>query len=206
MEKYTKINTVYKRDENGRIIEGDFSIDEFDYLKDNLWVWTEKVDGTNIRVIWDGQRVRFGGRTDNAQIPAPLVDKLGELFIHSGRLEAMFSGKPVTLYGEGYGAGIQKGGGDYIADGVGFILFDVKIDTFWLQRQNVEDIARGLGVPVVPVVGVGTLLEAVELVRAGFQSQLKTTVPEGLVMKPLCEMFCRNGNRIIAKIKTRDFK
>lgn len=27
---------------------------EFDYLKDNTWIFTEKVDGTNIRIMWDG--------------------------------------------------------------------------------------------------------------------------------------------------------
>ena len=77
--KYHKIQTVYKRDPVTKyktLLEGEYSLPEFEYLADNEWVWTEKVDGTNIRVMWDGwKKLSFGGRTDNAQIPTPLVNK-----------------------------------------------------------------------------------------------------------------------------------
>ena len=51
--EYTKIPNIFKREEFGKnlLIEGEFSSDELEFLADNLWVWTEKVDGTNIRVI-----------------------------------------------------------------------------------------------------------------------------------------------------------
>ena len=53
MKEYHKIQSVFKRDiANGKIIEGKYSLPEFEYLKDNQWVFTEKVDGTNIRIIW----------------------------------------------------------------------------------------------------------------------------------------------------------
>lgn len=46
MRNYPKINSIYKRDfETGAFIEGEFSQDEFEYLKDNIWVCTEKMDG-----------------------------------------------------------------------------------------------------------------------------------------------------------------
>lgn len=50
MSEYHKINTLFKRDEKNLIIEGDYSCPEFAYLAENEWTWTEKVDGTNIRV------------------------------------------------------------------------------------------------------------------------------------------------------------
>lgn len=57
MKEYHKIQTCFKRDEKTkRIIEGDWTLPEFEYLKDCQWVFTEKVDGTNIRVMWNGQR------------------------------------------------------------------------------------------------------------------------------------------------------
>jgi len=83
MDKYPKIQTVFKRDmsNKGRIIEGEYSLPELEYLKNNEWVFTEKVDGTNIRVKWERGIGRiFGGRTDNAQIPAILITRLEELF------------------------------------------------------------------------------------------------------------------------------
>ena len=51
-----------------------------EYLKDNIWQFTEKVDGTNIQVYWDGHKVEFAGRTDKAQIPSHLMERLEELF------------------------------------------------------------------------------------------------------------------------------
>lgn len=63
-----------------KLINGKFRNETVEFCKDLTWQFTEKVDGTNIRVYWDGHRVEFGGRTENAQIPAPLVNKLNELF------------------------------------------------------------------------------------------------------------------------------
>ena len=78
---YPKIDTVFKRDAARRfiIIPGDYSTPEFEYLADTPWGWTEKVDGTNIRLHWDGSEVTIGGRTDNAQVPSPLVANLRPL-------------------------------------------------------------------------------------------------------------------------------
>ena len=93
MKEYAKIQSVYKRDEKThKFIEGNWSLPEFEYLKDNIWVWTEKVDGTNIRVMGHPERlhdlgsqgshasVKFGGKTDNAQIPTFLLEKLQQTF------------------------------------------------------------------------------------------------------------------------------
>lgn len=211
MTEYHKIQTCFKRDEKTKqIIEGDWTLPEFEFLKDNEWVWTEKVDGTNIRVMWNGESVVFGGKTENAQIPVTLLYALQELFEGTPNrqkfLETFGEEGGVCLYGEGYGAKIQKGGGNYIHDGVSFVLFDVKIGDWWLQRADVEDIAKKLGLKVVPIVGKGTLQEAIELTRAGSKSQWGDFLAEGIVARPSTELKTRRGDRIITKIKHRDFK
>ncbi|SKC72317.1 RNA ligase family protein [Ohtaekwangia koreensis] len=73
----------------------------------------------------------------------------------------------VCMYGEGYGNKIQKEDNRYIAHRTDFILFDVKVGNFWLSRENVEDIANKLKIDIVPIIGTGTLLEAVEFVKKG---------------------------------------
>lgn len=215
MKTYHKITTVFKRDpENMRFVfEGQWSEPEFEYLANSEWVWTEKVDGTNIRVMWDGVSVTFGGKTDDAQMYVPLMSKLQEMFDTTPKRQifrAIFhddaNPMQVCLYGEGYGAKIQKGGGNYRADGVDFVLFDVKVGEWWLQRKDVEDIAVKLGIKVVPIVGKGTLNEAVEMVKKGFNSQWGEFEAEGLVCRPSTELKTRRGDRIITKIKCRDFK
>ena len=78
---YQKINTIYKRDfETNRLILGDWSLPEFEYLKGCKFRAEEKIDGTNIQIRFNGVRVEFGGRTDKANIPPHLLIKLEELF------------------------------------------------------------------------------------------------------------------------------
>lgn len=211
MNEYTKINTIWKRDERGQIIEGDYATPELAFLADLDWEWTEKVDGTNVRVGWDGSAVEFGGRTANAQMPTKLVGALREMFGDLGRLTATFGDSTVVLYGEGYGAGIQGGGGNYSPTQT-FVLFDVTVGPWWLRRDDVLDVAAKLGLDVVPVIGHGPLSWAAERVRHGLQStwgdpERSAGFPaEGLVGRPAVDLFSRKGERIMAKIKTRDYR
>jgi ATP-dependent RNA circularization protein (DNA/RNA ligase family) len=204
---YHKIQTVYLRDPDNNyktLLDGQFTRPEFEYLARSLWVFTEKVDGTNIRVIWDCVNTLFAGKTDRAQIPPFLLNKLDEMFPAS-KFAELYPETSMTLYGEGYGAKIQKGGGNYIPDGVSFILFDVKINGLWLERENVEAIGVNLGIDTVPVVGTGELLDAVHLAKDGFGSFIGTQMAEGIVMRPAVELQDRTGQRIITKIKNKDF-
>ena len=203
MQKYHKIQTVFKRDPETKhktLLLGEWSTPEFEYLANNRWIFTEKVDGTNIRVDWNGEKIVLGGRTDNAQIPAFLVERLYELF----PLSTMANLDPMTLYGEGYGAKIQKGGGNYKSDGVDFVLFDVSCG-MWLKREDVQDIADTLGIQVVPTIFTGDLEEMVEFVKAGFTSNWGDFPAEGIVARPMTELLTRCGHRIITKLKVKDF-
>jgi len=208
MKEYHKINTLYKRDmetKNKTLIIGKYSMPEFEYLQNNEWSFTEKIDGTNIRVIWDSTNkdITFKGKTDNAQIPANLYKELALIFV-SDKLAEVFPDTDVCFYGEGYGVKIQNGG-SYIPDGNDFILFDIKIGDWWLQRKDILGIAEKLGLDVVPDIGTGTLADLVNLVRTGFNSKIGTCIAEGIVARPLVELKARNGERIITKLKYRDF-
>lgn len=208
MHKYHKIEVLFKRDTEGtkRLIEGRFANPTIEFLANNTWQFTEKIDGTNIRVHWDGHKVTFGGRTDNAQIPVRLVDKLNEIFSNNETeelLEQKLGETEVTLYGEGYGAGIQKGG-DYRSD-VGFILFDVLIADNWQPRESVESIATAFGLEIVPIVLTGTIQDAVDFVKTRPMSTIGTAKMEGVVGRPLVEMRDRCNKRVITKVKVCDF-
>jgi hypothetical protein len=216
MTEYHKIDSIYVRDPRGRILEGQYARPEFAYLADREWVFTEKVDGTNIRLSYDGspsftgnEHAYIAGRTDNAQIPPHLLNRLIEL-MRAMPLGEVFGPEPtdVVLYGEGYGAKIQKGGGRYLPDRCDFVLFDVKVGSWWLTRDAVEDVAAKLGIAAVPVIGTGTLDGAVEMAKDGFASARwpGVLVAEGIVARPAVELFDRGGRRIITKIKAKDFR
>jgi len=207
MKAYHKIPTMFKRNPETNfktLIVNDYATEELLYLAENRWVFTEKIDGTNIRVIYKDGKVEFRGKTDNSQIPSKLYKVLSEKFT-SDKMAKVFDGD-VCLYGEGYGNGIQKGG-CYIPDGMDFILFDVRVDKWWLMFSVVQGIAQKLGIKSVPIRGGGgTLRDAFFQTQIGFRSTLGEGMAEGIVMRPAVDLFDRAGNRIIAKIKHKDFK
>lgn len=367
MSEYHKIQSIFKRDMTSKrktLIEGEWTLPEFEYLAGNVWTFTEKVDGTNIRVIFKDGGITFGGRTEDAQIPAQLVTRLNERFLPlAAKMQEVF-GCDACLYGEGYGAKIQKGGGNYRAD-QDFVLFDIlvsnaeydtikscqrhheltnatlsdltslkgfvnpaitstlrkkiqsgrqtsngaypntslliegvktenalqgnatskqnsdllqkslngccqgkaecaqsaekqipekveedecchspsiiatipgefadssvtpaiqrfikqnvmnhgsmlqectcKINNWWLQRADVHDVAQKLGIDVVPVIGEGSLHDAVALAKRGIRSTWGDFEAEGIVARPKTELNTRAGHRLVAKIKCRDF-
>ena len=207
MNEYHKIQTVFKRDiatKHKTLLDGQWTIPEFEYLANNPWTFTEKVDGTNIRVMFKNGIVTFGGKTDSAQIPAQLVTRLNERFLPlAAKMQEVF-GCDACLYGEGYGAKIQKRGGNYRQD-QDFVLFDILINNWWLQLADVEDVANKLGVDVVPIIGEGTLHDAIKWAKRGIPSTWGDFEAEGIVARPKIELCTRSGHRMITKIKCRDF-
>ena len=208
MVEYNKIDTVFNRDIYGtkRLIVDSWRNEAVEYLKDSRWQFTEKFDGTNIRVIWDGHSISFAGRTDKAIIPQHLLEYLNKIFSTQEveqLFEQVYGDKQVILFGEGYGYKIQNGG-NYRND-VSFILFDVMIGENYQERQWVEETAVMLGIDVVPIVLEGTIEEAIEFVKTHPKSTVGTAFMEGVVGRPAVELRDRTGKRIIVKIKYSDF-
>jgi len=207
--KYPKIQTLWKRDENKKfsIIEGDFSKEEFSSI--NKWDVTEKIDGTNIRIYFKPieRTIEYKGRTDEAQIPKFLLDYLTSTFNTQQLLDVFPTGKEIILYGEGYGNKIQSVGRKYRQDN-GFILFDVVVDGWWLERKNVEDIAKKLKIDVVPSLGIRTIKEIVSLVKGKFPSAVskETLTAEGIVARSHPLMLFRDGSPIMFKLKVKDYE
>lgn len=212
--EYEKIETLYERDESTHKLKPELILKNPIYGIIKTWHWTEKIDGTNIRCLWNHaeQKVSFNGKTDNAQIHADLVKWLYENLCF-GKFQQVFPDVDVILYGEGYGAGIQKGG-DY-SPTKKFILFDVfvldpvnsRLGGWWLNWENTCDVARKLGLDPVPYLGEMTLERAAETVRTGFQSNLNSgkAKAEGMVGRTVEPLFDKKGHRLITKLKTKDF-
>lgn len=207
--KYHKIYSPHRRNpDTNRLDLNEWTTEEFYILRNLEWIWTEKVDGTNIRVIWDGYSASFQGRTDRAIIPDHLLSSLENTFgSHEGEtlLEQTFGDKPAVLYGEGYGPKINDGS-KYRPDH-GFILFDVVIDGGpFLARPSVASVAESLGIKHVPVLYVSSLNEMVTVARgAEIISAVGQCKAEGVVGYPAGGFLDRQGNRIITKIKNRDY-
>lgn len=206
--KYHKIQSIYKRDMDSpkkQFIIGDFSCPEFEYLQNNQWEFTEKVDGTNVRVLWDGEGFRFGGRTDNAQMPVSIIDELHRTFNKYTFAKELEEGTQVMIYGEGYGGNIQKRGPQY-STSIEFVVFDILIGQFWLEPQSVRGMCARLQLNFAPPAFRGSLRYAIDRVKGGIESAWGGFEAEGVVGIPRIGLKARNGKRIITKIKAKDFK
>ena len=225
--EYIKINSLWKRegwyfDQKDKkntcpekqkyrqsFVEGDYSCPEFGNIKS--WHVEEKIDGTNIRVMLsENGDIRFGGRTEKAQIPCHLLDVLQDTF-SIGNISKTFPSEDnllpsIILYGEGYGPKIQNGG--CYRDDPGFILFDVFIYGWWLRRDDVYDIAEKLNIPHAPFIDYMSELEVVEYVKSKPQSlcSKKPQAMEGVICRSDPLMLFRDGTPVLWKLKCKDFK
>lgn len=217
--EYPKINTLFKREIFGNnCIIPEFTLPEFKWMRFCKFECTEKIDGTNIRIIidWKSQydySISFGGRTDRAIIPDHLKEKLHSIFDDFNPNDVFEFKNPekIILFGEGYGRKIQSAGSNYLKDRVDFILFDIYFcnSNLWLNRESCEDISKKIGIDIVPLIGYFTIDEAIEIVQKGMVSKIsenKEFISEGLVLKTPDGLNRRNGQRIITKLKTCDFK
>ncbi len=200
--EYHKIETLYERGDNFKI-KPELILKNRVYGIIKTWHWTEKIDGTNVRAIWKDGKLSFNGKTDNAQMPGDLIKWLYE-HVKPEAMADIFQGTNAVVYGEGYGAGIQKGG--LYSSTKKFIGFDVLVeDKWWLSREDTNDVLIKLGLDSVPYLGEMTLEEATAKVKQGFPSAIGTAQAEGMVGRPIETLFDKKGHRLIVKLKTKDF-
>jgi ATP-dependent RNA circularization protein (DNA/RNA ligase family) len=214
---YPKIETLFDRDERFVVDTERLRRAEFELIRE--WVLTEKVDGTNVRVIFtrreDYYDIDFDvrGKTDSAQMPPQLLNTLRgwceDSTAEVRKIMDEFGLSTYVLYGEGYGPKIQSGG-RYRTD-QGFILFDVAANGGWLDESQVTGTAERLGLARVPTITVGPIDAAVELVRSGFASDVAdefdaTFHAEGVVAKTAVPLYDRRGERLMWKLKAKDFR
>ena len=185
---------------------------KIDFIKKLPCVATEKIDGTNIRIYWDGHRIEWAGRTDKSEIPAEVKSLLEDKFVDSEIIfEQNFGDKEVYLNCEAFGGKIQGGlyGGKER-----LILFDACVNGKYASRNDLFWFSDLFGLKVVRAKVLEDWDEAVKYVldikknpqdHISCECENGTTVEEGLVVRPLVQLYDENGNRLQAKMKVRDF-
>ncbi len=222
--EYPKINSLYKREgmtldpitgknvfskaKKHPLIIGDYALPEYALIKQ--WHVFEKIDGTNIRITYDGSTVRFDGRTKDSSIPSFLVRYLQDTFTVEKLSLAFPEAKRVILYGEGYGPKIQNGGS--YRDDVSFILFDVFAEgEWWLRYEDRLEICSKLGIDHVPCYGQMTEQTIVDFVKRKPNSAVafkhsRLFQSEGIVATTDPILRLRNGQPLKFKLRCEDFE
>jgi len=224
--EYSKIETLYNRDKEDKrfVVVGQLRRPEFGNIK--RFSITEKLHGRNTRIsLYDNEEVDYGGKTDEAEMPPELLEYLKKTFtVEKLKAALWLSGKNVPkqaiIYGEAYGPGMVPGSGLYRKD-ISFRLFDCLIDIYWLERNNLEDVARKLGIKCVPLLGIidflPTKISEIEYLLENNKDKLvaieeggsESVRSEGIVAKSEPMVFYREGEklkRVMWKLKIKDFK
>ncbi len=141
LTKYPSILTLHKLGQKGRLT------DELTTPIDGEQLFaTEKIDGTNVRIICLGDEYLMGSRefilhycTDLFFDPAQgIVDGLKDLKVKIPKTSEL-----TVIYGELFGGKVSSNSKQYGMDKLGFRVFDIAVfDDLSILDQNLEDISR----------------------------------------------------------------
>ncbi|RLF27230.1 MAG: hypothetical protein DRN14_05645 [Thermoplasmata archaeon] len=234
MEKYPKIYTIFKRDENNLklvtpIINNQLEIIGLTLVRDIIV--EEKIDGTNACLLlgYDkdmGFYKRYFSRnneikeTDIMYIRDTLDKVVDYKLLEKWYLENFVQipkkddNPEVRIFGEVYGSKIQKS--NYLPKGErDFIVFDIKINQTWLSVKDRNEICRNLNLKIVPKIcildKIPTFEECYDLLARKYPKSIiaeKNNLDmylEGFIFRPKINLYVAPGRRILGKIKRKDF-
>ena len=175
----------------------------FWYLSTLPWTYKRKLDGSNIRIKWNGERVVWNGKTNNFTCNSNLRDYMSKTFPEEIFEEKFGRDKTVLLFGELMGPKVQ--GNELGLDEEQVILFDVKVGDSWLAPENVESVAEYFWLKTyADFMPEGERIDSlVNLIDRVSKGEFKDW--EGIVASPLVGCASFSGSRVICKIKNKDY-
>jgi len=212
--KFTKYSSPFKKDDkfNNTVVLSQI-------LPVGRWIKTEKIDGTNIRIILtkpdeDGNReVLIGSRklilNPDDKGSKQYMDCIAD--VNLNKLKEYFKdvNSTVIIYGEGYGAGVQTG--VMYSPTKNFRVFDIRIGLAYQDFEYIEKVCINNQLNLVPVLGEVSCITYDECITslAKFDNTLINDgtggKPEGIVYKFEPVLLNKYGERLIFKVKFKDF-
>jgi len=212
--KYEKFSSPFKKDEKFLNTK-----DLSQNLPKGKWIITEKIDGTNIRVILtkkdeEGNReTHIGSRklllNPEDKSSKQFLDCLEE--VNLNKIKEYFDkvDSTVVIYGEGYGAGVQKG--RIYSLKKNFRVFDIRIGEAYQDFEYVEKVCVDNQLNIVPMLGDIEEIDydgCVTLLGSHKETMIKEGdggQSEGFVYKFEPVLLNKYKERLIFKVKFKDF-
>ena len=212
--KYKKFDSPFKKDEHF------INTPELNQvLPKGKWIKTEKIDGTNIRIIFTkmdelGNRdILIGSR----KLILNDQDKTSKIYydcikgVNLYKLKEYFKDikSTIVIYAEGYGAGVQKGG--IYSKNKNFRVFDIRIDEAYQDFVYVEKVCIDNQLNIVPVIDeieeitFGECISSLNRLNNTLMTDGEGGKPEGIVYKFEPVLLNKYKERLIFKVKFKDF-
>lgn len=211
IEVYPKFYAPYERKEHSKLVDiNKPKRDIKPYMTDDMtWTVSEKLNGINTRIIWDGYSIEVKGRNDKTELQGGQLDLQGDLIasqMDNGNFmfDELFGTKKVTIFGEVIGTKIQ--GNPYKLGETQFKVFDILINDVWVSPEGITKIAEDLNMSTVMHYTVrgwdNVMTNFIEIWK---NCRKKKFYFEGLVAYPAHQPLTKKGERVITKIKVKDF-
>ena len=219
MTKYRKIYTLFERSKDFKVIEGTFNEELKGIRNIKNFVLTMKIDGTNCGIVLVPSEKGFPDVQVLVRKRSKIVQDDQEHKIYFDAVKSLdltkaidfFNGSKnvVVLYGEVCGKGIQEEGHTY-SDKPVFKLFDIKCGNNFFNWRDLLEFSKVTGVPTVKWLHPTALHNGDVFdynMWKKYLEQLNTKkYCEGFVVRSEPLMFNNFGERMIFKIKWKDFK
>lgn len=201
MVKYNpKTPTLFVRGNDQKVRPWEYKDQRFDLI--NRWVVTEKKDGMSVILSANQENYGIHGRTPTTRFSAEQ-----ESFMHDqtsaaiGRLgqHPRYNGKTVDIYAELVGPGAH--GNPHNLKELQLYVFDVRINDYWLDWNNLQSVIADAGLESVPLIGVKAMPGIVGMIRGRPQGEYF----EGIVARTDPYLYNNKGDRVMFKLKVSDF-
>jgi len=208
-KKYSSIDNHYQ---SKSVI---FWLKRFPELKNEVFILTEKLDGSNIQLVFTpGEEMLVGKRTSFLTPGAKFFDIWNVLSRYDAELSVLQRyaddlGESVRVFGELYGPGIN--GRINYGDKKKIKFFDMYIDDVLYSPAQLSAKMAELGLEhmLVPTLSMVTGLENALDFSCDFDStvlNIKGNIAEGFVMRPYFQVYrMPSGERFVFKKKSKAF-
>lgn len=213
--EYPKLKNLHKRDPADNKVIDAYTDEIFspELLGNAGWTWREKLDGTNLRIIWDGHRAEYRGRTDRAQFSdgqTMFLDEKIKSPAFEELLEQTFGNTEAALYAELIGNKIQ--GNPHKIDGYEIRVYDAFVAGWWLLPASVDELANDLGlgsaeiIVVAPIGNMHQVMKNIASITEAFEGEAgPLEYLEGIVGTAPGSVLGRNGSILRVKLKLASY-
>lgn len=200
-----KTKTLFRRDLSTFKVTGELTDERYRQVRD--WLVTEKMDGMSVILSITPGDCAYYGRSDKTNFNAVQAIFMEQELNYAATM--LYQGgfeKSVNLYAELVGPGVQ--GNPHNLDALTLRVFDARINDFWLDWDNVCDIATRAGLETVKV--IHPLKKRLKMLDVIWFIKDTASNPsgeylEGYVARTDPYLYDNMGNRIMWKLKVTDY-
>ena len=204
--EYPAIPTIFAKNDDGIVVEHAWTWLEFNHLRNCDWDFMEWAKGVGVRILFRNGDISVLGRRSCSQLSPFIVTSVKHLATQPGQSNRRTFGgyNNICIYATCFGPGVteRKSRGNNIR----VVAFDSTSEGQFIAHRNLGSILYGTKIIPAPIVGSGTLADAVIMAKNGVtRSYLTPSLMDGIIVMPALDLLRIDSTRIIGMLSHSDF-